>query len=324
MNNPTEEAIDHQVILEQWGYDLVRTRNDLLIAGSPARSARRAALECQSGLCLVLEAISANHRPRREFQCEALHFLSQAQVSFIHPWEKTLKGTWGTVYDGLFWLVRPFVPGVQLPRETYGADSWRGELAARFLTEMARVSQLPEMPGHDSQQAFFLNRYIRALLPHIRQRCPALEKDLQPILDKLHDFLEIEESLGLSFAHGDFHPGNIIWGEPQTINSVIDWEFCGWKNACYDAANLLGCLGMDEPALLTGPMAMAFIDGMRPLILQNENTWHFLPETIAALRFAWLREWVFRSDTDLIRQELDFIWLILDNLELLRNKYCLF
>ncbi len=57
----------------------------------------------------------------------------------------------------------------------------------------------------------------------------------------------------ISFCHGDLHPLNVIWGE-KSIRAVIDWEFSGIKPEIYDLANMLGCLGMEDPANLFRPL----------------------------------------------------------------------
>ena len=117
----------------------------------------------------------------------------------------------------------------------------------------------------------------------------------------------------------DYEKNNIILG----YKAVIDWEFCGRKPPAYDMANLLGCLGMDDPAFLTGPMAMEFLRTLQEAEFLEPRDSHFLPDQIAALRFAWMREWVARKDMAMITQELDFLWLILDNRDLLRKKWTL-
>ena len=45
----------------------------------------------------------------------------------------------------------------------------------------------------------------------------------------------------MAFAHGDYHPLNVIWTKAG-IAAVIDWEFSGLKPEMYDAAILVGCL----------------------------------------------------------------------------------
>ena len=74
---------------------------------------------------------------------------------------------------------------------------------------------------------------------------------------------------------------------------------------------------MDEPTFLTAPMALAFVKTLPLGVIR------WLPEYIVALRFAWMREWCWRRERDMMVQELDFMWLMLDNRELLRERWSL-
>lgn len=319
MNNPLPTEFLSE-ISHCWNLPHVCPCPALSVTGSPARSVTRLVLQTPDGRSFVLEAVPASRRPQREHQFRTLQFLSGHGVHHLAPWLPTADGTAGLLQDGLFWQLRPYLHGAELPRDSYGQDAWRGHAAAQLLTDLHNASQFPALPA-DPRPPFRLRHYIDILLPVIRQLLPELIPDLTPILAELQDFLAVEETLPLAFAHGDFHPGNIIWGPAQTISGLIDWEFCGWKTAGYDAANLLGCLGMDEPAWLTGPLASSFLhDWNRPAPL-DESSLHYLPDLTAALRFAWLREWVVQRNRDLICQELDFIWLLLDNRPLLRDKF---
>lgn len=307
-------------LLSNWGFELGKTRSDLCITGSPNRTQQRIVLQANSGECLVLEAVPCTKRDLREKQARILMFLSQHGVKEIYPWLATCSGSMGIIADGAFWQLRHYIHGIEIPRETYGNDGWRGIAAASLLSALTQASISQNMPD-DNSGIFLLKKYIQKLLPHIHHIIPALTDDILPILKQLQEYFDIEEELPATFAHGDFHPGNIIWGSNYTINGIIDWEFCGLKTSGYDAANLLGCLGMDEPAFLTGPMAMSFIHSLHDTSVLDDKSWHYLPELMAALRFGWLREWVVQNNKEMICQELDFIWLLLDNKDLLRKKW---
>ena len=112
------------------------------------------------------------------------------------------------------------------------------------------------------------------------------------------------------FAHGDFHPGNILVHENR-LSAVIDWEFCGWKPAGYDLALLLGCLGMDNLRWLSEG---ATVEMQNALYRQNympEKAWEMLPFSIAAVRLGWLGEWLDLGDQEMIKRELEFISFLL-------------
>jgi len=315
MSNHTEELVQELPhLFSHWGLRLQAIHPELAIAGSPERSLHREVLEDTARMLFVLEEVPLAKRADREQQFRMQRQLLTGGVLGIVPWLPASDGASGVAHDGSFWQLRRWVTGEALDREHYGEDGWRGKAAATFLRQMACARPEPP-PGR-----FLLAEYIQGLLPHIRQRIPALERDIMPILQALQPFFEVEPQLPAAFAHGDFHPGNILWGKDD-INGIIDWEFNGLKTAGYDAANLLGCLGMDAPENLTAPFALEFIYTLRETGVIPEEAWKFLPLHIAALRFAWLREWVARKDKAMLCQELDFIWLIIDNAEMLRKRW---
>lgn len=308
-------------IFGRWGYDLKCMHPELAIAGSLERAMKREILEATTGELFVLEQLPLARRETRLIQAEILHYLAQRGVTGIHPWLAEYSGGFGTVQDGYFWQLRHWIQGNELPRDSYANDAWRGSVSAEFLVELQKAASRPDMPGTGGY-TFTLMHYISHLMEHFKRQLPPLVKDVTPMIAELQNYHEYEDNLAGRghFCHGDFHPGNIVWGR-KCINGVIDWEFQGQKTAGYDMANILGCLGMDAPENLTGPFAMTFIKTLRDAKFLTDEELHFLPDQIAALRFGWLREWVARKDKPMITQELDFIWLVLDNRELLRSKW---
>jgi homoserine kinase type II len=94
---------------------------------------------------------------------------------------------------------------------------------------------------------------------------------------------------------------------------VIDWEFSGYKNELYDAANLIGCVGVEDPQSLTGGLVKSFIADMKSAKIISNISWEYLVEFIVALRFAWLSEWLRQKDSEMIRLELDYMQLLIEN-----------
>lgn len=70
--------------------------------------------------------------------------------------------------------------------------------------------------------------------------------------------MKIHDQLPLSFCHGDLHPLNVIWYQDR-IKAVIDWEFTGMNPDIYDAANLVGCAGIENPNGLGMSMVKTFL-----------------------------------------------------------------
>lgn len=286
-------------------------------AGSPERAVARHVVQDAHGQAYVLEGVRPEKAHARNLQAQTLQALADAGCHALAPWLPLPNGDFLLPHaDGLLWQLRPFVPGSPLPRRSYGDDAWRGQALARFLADCSRAASSLNLPW----TRFLTRAYITRIMPLFAQRLPPLADDLKPIVAELRDFLDAEPTLPTAFAHGDFHPLNVLWTD-HGISAVIDWEFLGLKTAAYDAANLLGCLGNDSPAWLTGPCATAFVANWAADAHITPETLHFLPDLIAAVRFGWMREWCVRQQRDMIVQELDFIWLVLDNRQLLRDRW---
>lgn len=302
-------------VLRQWGLEDAELLEEPADEGSPARVIFRQALRTSNGEIYILECLSPEKLTSRLKQAQMLLMLQIHHFKEVPAWLPTLDGNLGFQYANAFWQLRKWIPGVPLPRENYAGDSWRGRACADLLVKLKEKSS-----GIPAIEHFELGHYISHLMRHIRVHNPALYSDLQPILEALEPFFRMETGFPVHFCHGDFHPLNIIWGDQQ-IKALIDWEFCGFKLEAYDLANMLGCIGMDAPENLTNGMALELVRTLNGKNFLSKDSWYWLPEIIAAQRFAWMREWCFGHDREMMVQELDFIWLLLDNAELLRTKW---
>jgi homoserine kinase type II len=203
------------------------------------------------------------------------------------------------------------VPGVTLDREKYMYEKWRGPVLADFLIELRRKSL--DLPFLDPSKAFSLKDYVYKLIREINLFNKDIKdeiKDIDAFLKKI--FMPAYEKLPVAFCHGDYHPMNIIWSADD-IKCVIDWEFSDCKSEIYDAANLIGCVGVEDPQSLTGDLVKSFIADMKRAKIISNISWKYLVEFIIALRFAWLSEWLRRKDSEMIRLELDYMRLLIEN-----------
>jgi homoserine kinase type II len=155
-----------------------------------------------------------------------------------------------------------------------------------------------------------VNLYNKTIVRDIKNVACFLEKDFMPAYEKLP----------VAFCHGDYHPMNIIWSADD-IKCVIDWEFSGCKSEIYDAANLIGCVGVEDPQSLTGDLVNSFIADMKRAKIISNISWRYLVEFIVALRFAWLSEWLRLRDTEMIRLELDYMRLLIENKNILQKAW---
>jgi homoserine kinase type II len=229
------------------------------------------------------------------------------------------KGNHIIKYKNGFWQMIPLVQGDTLDREKYMYEKWRGPALADFLIELCRKSHA--LPFYDSLKVFSLKDYVYKLICEINLYNKDIEaeiKDIESFLEK--DFMPMYEKLPVAFCHGDYHPLNIIWSADD-IKCVIDWEFSGYKSELYDAANLIGCVGVEDPQSLTGDLVKSFIADMKKADIVSNISWRYLVEFVVALRFAWLSEWLRRRDTEMIRLELDYMRLLIENKSSLQKAW---
>ncbi|HQL08003.1 MAG TPA: aminoglycoside phosphotransferase family protein [Lentisphaeria bacterium] len=309
--------IEYAQLLRQWDLKFAYTRPDIVLAGSPDRSQARMAVEDTDGHLFLLERVFPAKLTARREQAKVLSNLHEFDQP-VHPWRSTTSDDcFAYGQDGAAWQLRDYVQGIPLPRPAYASDAWRGECLGGFLAVLHQANKEASLPF---TTPFDLPRYAANLVKSYQRNRPELAKDLAPICQELEGFWQDYHKIPLTFCHGDYHPLNIIWGE-NAINSVIDWEFMGTKAECYDAANMIGCVGMDDPAHLTGPLVMTMLGVLCSHRVWSSASWEMLPEFVATLRFAWLREWVVHEPLATVCQELDLIWLILDNRDLLRKRW---
>lgn len=303
-------------IIDRWGMHFTRARYDMPIQGSPERSLFRVVVETAEGKLFVLEQIAIKNLEAKRRIAKTLAFFAQQRLSSICPYVVDLAGEHLVQYRTTFWQLAPFVAGVPLDREKYMFEGWRGQALARFLIELRGQSQ--NVPLFDLQKPFSLKEYIAKLARSIDLYNESVQVRANDILDFLEkDLMRSYEKLPVAFCHGDYHPMNMIWATDR-IECVIDWEFTGYKKEIYDMANLIGCVGVENPKSLSGDLIRKFVADIKSSQIISDVSWQYLVEFIIALRFAWLSEWLRRRDTEMIDLELDYMHLLMENKDNLR------
>ncbi|MFZ2394933.1 MAG: GIY-YIG nuclease family protein [Smithella sp.] len=302
-----------------WQVNLKRIHKNIPMQGSPERSVFRIVLEDENGKYFVLEQIPPKSLENKKRIATTLDFLAKKNLVDVQPYLASGKGDFIIEHRNNFWQMIPFVPGVELDREKYIYDKWRGPALALFLIDLRRKSK--SLPFQNPGNVFSLKDYIYKLIREIN----LYNKDIKDEIKNVARFLEIDfmpmyEKLPVAFCHGDYHPLNVIWSA-DNIKCVIDWEFCGYKSELYDAANLIGCIGVEDPQSLTGDLVRCFIADMKKAKIISQKSWLYLLEFIVALRFAWLSEWLRREDTEMISLELDYMRLLIDNKNILQKAW---
>ncbi|MGA6926262.1 MAG: aminoglycoside phosphotransferase family protein [Desulfosarcina sp.] len=300
---------------------MIRLRPDLCLAGSPERTVWRSVVETHDNRLFVLEKIPSRRYARKRRIAGILQWLADHKLAEVLSYRQDTDGEAISLFDHGLWQLCPYVEGVPLDRPAYAMDEWRGNAAAAFLTRFYHICL--QNPAHSVILPFSIVDYIRNLFATLSHRQPTIAERYHPFTAHLErHLLPVHDGLPRHFCHGDLHPLNIIWGK-DAIRAVIDWEFCGIKPEIYDLANLLGCLGMEDPRSLAGPFANRLIARLKGSGIYADASWNALPDLMLAIRFAWLGEWLRKDDRPMTRLEADYMSLLLDNRRELSDRWCL-
>ncbi|QGY39119.1 phosphotransferase [Pseudodesulfovibrio cashew] len=297
--------------LTLWGLAPASPRTDIPLPGSPERSASRLAVEDEAGTVWVLERLRPEQADRRERIGCALLRLAEAGLP-VAPYRPGPQGRFVLEAEGACWQLSPFVEGDPLPRPSFIEDPARGTALGRFLADLASAGETVREPC----PTFTLEEYVNELLAKTAARRPDVHRVLLPVLPVLAPLFEAWHGLPHTLCQGDFHPLNVIWRGTE-IGAVIDWEFMGVRPALYDAANCLGCVGIEDPRALVRGLAPALLAELRDREALPPEGYRLLPELVLGLRFAWLSEWLRRSDEEMIEMELSFMRLLANSLDTL-------
>ena len=298
-------------VLRLWGLRFRKLRGDIPISGSPDRCLFRTVLEDQEGTLYILENLAPEAITHKKKIAQTVAFLAKNGLKAVHSYLPLGKDDYIATWQNRYWQISPYIAGIPLKRPEYAFEGWRGSVLAGFLIDLWKRSE--DLPFFDRSQPFSIVTFIREFLGKIEAREPALSRRLRPAADFLEkDFMDVHDEFPVRFSHGDYHPLNIIWSATG-MNAVIDWEFLGYKPEIYDIAMMIGCLGMEKPQSLTGDLVFEFVKQLKESRLIAEKSWSFLFEFVLALRFAWLSDWLKRSDVEMIDLEAVYIQLLLDN-----------
>lgn len=295
-----------------WPITFAHCGDNALITGSPNRSESRFLFSDEAGKSYIAEGYSLFKKPFQIRQNQLLEFFAANDLECVHPFCRTVSGEHGAEFGGLFWQIRPYIPAEKVQRSAWAEEPEYGILWAEFLLQikdaLAAASDPPPMPN----APFYMSNFLPDLFGHAERKMPSIINELNAITNLLAPFFKWERRAASQFAHGDYHPGNILTGN-GSIRAVIDWEFAGLKFPGYDMALLIGCLGMDHPKNLSSPSVIALQNTLYRNDFMPEEAWEHLPQMIAATRLGWLGEWLTISDTTLINQEIKLISLLLKN-----------
>lgn len=306
-----------------WGMSPCRVCRDVRIEGSPERSHSRVVVETAGGRRFLVEKFTRQRFMVRDRVARTLDFLNRQGLNQALAGLKTNTGAFLPFYGDFCYQVTPFLDGTELPRPGWLASAELGREMAGFLIRMRNLSR--SSPGGIDFPCdfprFSLKNYIHGLFRDMAAHAPDRAAQYRRFLDFLAQrFMDRHDDLPLAFCHGDYHPLNVIW-EGERIRAVIDWEFTGIKPDVYDAANLVGCAGIEHPEGLAGPMVTTFLARLRESGIVSPRGWFLFPEYVLALRFAWLSEWLRKKDREMLEMEADFMDILIRHMDDLRKVW---
>ena len=303
---PTENEMRHALAF--WERVFQRQRPDKIIAGSPERCLCRTVIEDVEGNLLLLEEIAPDTKAHKQSIITTLHFLHRQGLKKINPCMETRGGETIIHSSGRLWQLSRFIEGIPMRRPSYVRSAVRGHALAKFLLELDRCARRIDTVRDTT--VFSLRLFIEDLMDKLRHHRPEIHTRVLPTLNFIRaGALDIHDRFPVRFCHGDYHPLNVIWSR-RDIRAVIDWEFCGFKPEWYDVANLIGCIGMEDPKGLAGPLVLELISCLKGTQYLSDQSWNSLLSTVVALRFAWLSEWLRCPDEAMIELEITYMALI--------------
>lgn len=301
--HPSHELL--RDILSRWGLPFTGIHPQIRIQGSPERCLYRVVVDAEESR-LFLEELDARTLPRKRVVAERIAHLAFGGLPVAVPLTG-LDGSHVQLADGRHWQLTPFLAGIELGRESYWREAWRGKALAIFLHDLRQV-------GRDlgiDEEVFDLRGYVLRIVDDAKRLHPKVHAQLAPVFTLVEKRLAACPSLPVVFCHGDPHPLNMIWGKDRIL-AAIDWEFCGPKCVLHDMALILGCVGSEDENALDGPFITAFLDTLRCRGLLEGTLEAHLPTWTLALRTAWLAEWLRREDTDMIEFEIFYMTTLAD------------
>jgi homoserine kinase type II len=302
---------------DQWGIEIKRVRQEFDIQGSPERSLSRAVIETASGRLFLLEKFSGEKFAVRQRVSRTIDHLNRHGLAQALAGQQTKKGEFLPFFKENCFQISLFLDSTGVARPDWLGSAAIGENMAAFLIQMADASQ--DLLDQICFSPFSIKAYILKLFEDMRAHDTKMHDLYAPFLEFLEqDFMDAHDLLPKKFCHGDFHPLNVLWDRNE-IRAVIDWEFTGLKPDCYDAANLVGCAGIENPEGLGMPMVTTFLRRIRSAGIISPIGWRYFPEYILALRFAWLSEWLRKKDKEMLKLEAAYMDILIRHMDELRS-----
>lgn len=284
-------------------------RPEFIISGSPERSDFRCVIESDKEELFLIEGFEGSKASTKRIIAETINSLHKKGLTKTIPYIKSQEGSFLVNFNGLTWQTSRFIDSEPLLRPDYVMIDEIGTEFGRFLRDLKMVSNNINW-NQNENSIFSIKKYIIRTLGQIEKFNPEIIGRIKQVYSFLSDsFFCGHDKLKTGFCHGDIHPMNAIW-KGNKIIAVIDWEFMGIKPEIYDLANLLGCIGIEDPNVLGGGLVKKLIGMLKKSDIYDKASWDVLVEFVIAVRFGWLSEWLRKKDHEMIELETDFMNLL--------------
>ncbi len=301
----------------EWDIEFKSAREDIAIYGSSERALSRIVIQDKKNRLFLLEKFSRDKFFLRKNVAKAMEYLNSNGLKEALPYRKTKHGEFLPFFNGSCYEISFFLKNTGVKRPEYLESEKIGKNFASFLLNLSNASV--DMGEKIVLPPFSIKKYIYKLFNDMELNDRKMHKKYLPFLDFLEKkFMAVHDKIPSVFCHGDLHPLNVIWNN-EKIKAVIDWEFAGVKPEIYDAANLVGCAGIENPSGLNDAMVATFIDSLKKSDIISEKGWDIFPEYVLALRFAWLSEWLRKKDKEMLELEACYMDILVKNMDILRR-----
>lgn len=152
---------------------------------------------------------------------------------------------------------------------------WRQQCIERLRLIFARASEFGVMPGHNLTVAA-----AESMVGHLQGKVDQIA-EVQAMIEQ---WLRAHGSkyAWQAIIHGDFHPGNLLFGPSQALEAVIDWDFARLDDPLFDLAyaRMMFCstfreVDFNPEQLLDKALCTSFEDSYRGFLDTSQNE-HYL------------------------------------------------
>jgi len=308
------ENIEYNRILKNYNLIFKKSLPEINLQGSPERCICRVCVKDENNKLYILEKILPAQLKRKQEIINIVKELRKKKINKVPIYLNSQDNTHIINHKGQYWQLSEYTHGMPVIQPDYLQDSEKGERLAEFLI-MLKKSKIK------AGSTFSIKDYVYKITSDIERHDHKYYYAFSKIKKYLESgFFKNYDEIPVSFNHGDFHPLNVIWKKDE-IKAVIDFEFFSDTLEMYDAANLVGCAGMENPAfLMKEGLINKFIQRIQKAHIYSPVSYHNFVDLIIASRFGWISEWLRKQDKEMLQLEKDYFYLLVKNKKKI-NKY---